>query len=780
MNPINLVLNKPINVQLIVGPTPYFHLFIWIVTNAEYIPSPSELLSDKVSAILDNYNAVTFKRVRNVKLIFYGAPRAGKTTLRKQLLRHIEGERFQRCGSFEPSTNIAEVCAPIFVERIAMTSEENNKWKWSVQKLDHIAKALLQCLDNKQLQLEIKSSDYQEASVNVGAIGSDVQQKPSVEQQQSAESQDLGVPNAPSQALKEEASNCTEITETNQQERMISDVNIKELFLNAVETGQWAEVMDTLNIDNATFLQIIDGGGQPSFQEIFPLLISGPSVTLLIFKLTDNLETSYTVQYQPESGSGGQKAWEDAYVVKDIISHAISSFVSQKKTTAPVPCKILLVGTHKDKLGDASQDPHDSNKKAKIKSIAEQMHGWLHQSKAFESIQVRSIEDIITSIDNSDENDIVSIRKKIEETISQLDSQDIPAPWLVFDFVLRKYAKQNELQKVAKRDCIVIASICGVKDDEVDVVLHYLHFEAGTLLYYSDIPKLDQYVITDFQLIFDSISKIIIQFFDDNSVHGPHMKYKNLLKQKGQLDASVLKDVQGCLTVDELISLLHHRHIISSIHIEEKKRYFMPSVLPKAELSYNLSNNSSSILVLFDHGYCPVGLFCAATTRLIVNHKWSVNIGASQFRNKINFYCTCSGKSCNVIFSAFSAHYEVCFMGEELPQAKCMIYQNINDVFAKVCEDMKYPSPSYGFYCPGKTCECGDVSYLQYQHPAKCTFSCESLEMNCCYSGKPSDLTQKQKQWFPQVCVTMHGLKLSGFMLKFIVIIIHVFTDLKW
>ena len=187
--------------------------------------------------------------------------------------------------------------------------------------------------------------------------------------------------------------------------------------------------------------------------------------------------------------------------------------------------------------------------------------------------------------------------------------------------------------------------------------------------------------------------------------------------------------------MDELISQLHNRHIISNIHIEQEKRFFMLSVLPKAELSYNRSSNSSSILVLFDHGFCA-----------IVNHKWSVNIGELQFGNKKNFYCTCSGKSCNVIFSAFSAHYEVCLMGEELPQAKCMIYQNINDVFAKVCEDIKYPSPSYGFYCP-EACKYGDVSYLQYQHPATCTISCESLEMKCCYSGKPSDLTQKQKQW---------------------------------
>ena len=36
------------------------------------------------------------------------------------------------------------------------------------------------------------------------------------------------------------------------------------------------------------------------------------------------------------------------------------------------------------------------------------------------------------------------------------------------------------------------------------------------------------------------------------------------------------------------------------------------------------------------------------------------------------------------------------------------------------------------------------VVFIQYQHPATCTISCESLEMKCCYSGKPSDLTQKQ------------------------------------
>ena len=70
-----------------------------------------------------------------------------------------------------------------------------------------------------------------------------------------------------------------------------------------LKTGKWEEVVGALNFDKATFLQIIDGGGQPSFQDVFPLLISGPSLTVLVFKLTDDLEALHPVQYQPEKST---------------------------------------------------------------------------------------------------------------------------------------------------------------------------------------------------------------------------------------------------------------------------------------------------------------------------------------------------------------------------------------------------------------------------------------------------------------------------------------------
>ncbi|KAL5491840.1 hypothetical protein EMCRGX_G017205 [Ephydatia muelleri] len=512
--------------------------------------------TDNVSAILNNSKHITFKQLRIIKLIFYGTPRAGKTTLRKQLVRVVEGVGLQPSGSnIEPSTNIAEVCGPIFVQRIAMTNEGSNEWKWTCQKLDDIAKSLMQCLGNTKLHSDTESNDLPEQSLDEHMIKNDGQQNLSLESQHSVGSRDLGADRPPMQVLTEETRkqfHPSETIEKNDTQKLFAtDIDITELFRNAIKTGKWEEVVGALSIDKATFLQIIDGGGQPSFQEIFPLLISGPSLTVLVFKLTDDLEALHPVQYQPESQREGQMVWQDTYVVKDIISHALASFaVSQKKDILlPFPCKILLIGTHKDKL-EVSQDPQsdkERNKKAQIESIAMKLYGWLHPSKAFESIQVQSMDDLITGIDNFSQHDVVLVKKKIEELILQIESQDVPAPWLVFDFVLHKLAEMKKLCKLGKSDCTDIAHVCGVTEN-INGVLHYLHYEAGTLLYYSDIPGLNEYVITDFQLIFDSISKIIIQYFE-NSISGPHLKHKKLFTQKGQFDASVLRDCKGVNTI---------------------------------------------------------------------------------------------------------------------------------------------------------------------------------------------------------------------------------------
>ena len=693
-----------------------------------------------VSTILADSNDVSFPGFKIGKLIFYGTPRAGKTTLRKQILRNTEDIK-QTCDIPESSTPVAEVCSPILIERIVAQSGENQEWKWAVKELDDIAKMLLYSLDKELL---IKDS-MQPEKIPLNPKGDIMSLTPSEHNgERKLQHSTTAATATNSMSESDAASVQTVVVETIQMDssaagetnnQSSSKVDIKQLFFDAVLTGEWSKVVNALHtLNNSMLLQVIDGGGQPAFQEIFPLLISGPSVALLIFKLTDGLTEEKDVQFQQNDGV--LQTWPDRYIVKDFIFHTISGVSSSLKDPNPFGSKIVFVGTHKDEL-KGSED----TKQSQIRNIAETMHGWLRESKTYKRMQVESIEDFIIGIHSFKKQDIVKVKERIEKFVSdQTASQDIPARYLVFDFVLHSYAKSNKLRIVEKKKCREIANKCGINEVNFKKVLRFLHDEAGTLLYYSDIPKLNNYVITDFQLIFDSITEIIIKV---NS-----LDYKESLRTKGQLEDSVLKDVEGCLKKDELLMLLQHRHIISKM---DENVFFMPSVLSKAPVSN--CNPLSSFLVMFEHGHCPIGLFCAATAGLIVEHKWIIIKSENQYRDRISFYYQVSGFSQIIIFSSCSTHYEVHLIEQEVgSNVKFAIFKAIKEVFTKVSADMHLdPSPSYGFYCSNDTCKYQDVIYKQYEHPATCAFDDKTQEMTCYYTGIRTKLTKDHKSWFSQV-----------------------------
>ena len=623
------------------------------------------------------------------------------------------------CDAPEPSTPIADICSPILIERVLAKSEENNEWRWTVQGLDDIAKTLLLSLDIEllsktdypTLHTEKKNILVPNSNIITGdQDGGKLQQ----------ELQDIIITNAttaisplPAQTIIAET---VDVATGVQDEQSNSEVNIAQLFFQAIETGQWSEVVSALHIlDNSMLLQVIDGGGQPTFQEIFPLLISGPSVRLLIFKLTDDLQKSYSVHYQPKHGL--EQTWLDSeYVVKDFISHAISNQL-YLTTKRQYDSKLLLVGTHKDKLEGSEEE-----KIVQIERITTLLHDLIHESKW---IKVQRF----TGIDNFETKDIMKIKKSIEELISQTLPLGTPAPWMVFDFVLHKYAKIKKLHKVEKAKCY---EICGVKDDETDVVIHFFHYEAGTLLYYSDIPDLNNWVITDFQPIVDSISKVIAQYFCNHGEQGN--KYS-----RGLLKIETLRQTDSCLEPGQLLSLMKHRQLIC---MTKDGMIFMPSLLPSIELAY--CNNSCSFLIMFEQFCCPTGLFCAVSTRLVNAHNWDINMAVLQFKNKMCFQYLDSGVSYSVLFIAYNSYYEVCFNEKSTPQIRFDIFKAINESFTKVCKDLQHILPSYGFYCT-----CGATISHQREHIAR--VECDYKKMKCCLSSILLELTGYQRTWFHQV-----------------------------
>eukprot|EP00731_Ephydatia_muelleri_P012877 Em0007g187a len=348
-------------------------------------------------------------------------------------------------------------------------------------------------------------------------------------------------------------------------ERILATKDVKRLIREAAKTDEWSKVLSALRIPDKPMLliQVIDG---------------------------DDLEKPVPVEYQPKDNAGKHK-WNDKYVVKECIFHALSSLAS---SAMPDPDKVknnqfcpqvLLVGTYKDELPGSEDD-----KKAAVQRCNQSIVDWVRQTTTFrKAIDVTNNEHtLVTDISNLEPNDVRNIKKKIEAKMLERELQSIPARLLVFDFILHKHAVNRKIRKVEKTEYEEIAKLCGIESDEIEKTLNYLHHKVGTLLYYPKITELKQCVIVDFQLIFDSVSNIIVKHFVNTEV-------QTSTHDKGQFEVSVLKEIECCLSIEELIALLKHRQVISSLG---DGKFFMPSVLTKTETK-PADASSCSFLLFF-------------------------------------------------------------------------------------------------------------------------------------------------------------------------------------
>ena len=99
----------------------------------------TEYLAKKLSRVLAGYKN-TFENWQAYFLLT-----STGWTLRKELLRYTVNIP-QKCITLEPSMPIAEIGSPILITRL-LAIEKDNKWSWTFQELDDIAKTLLQSID---------------------------------------------------------------------------------------------------------------------------------------------------------------------------------------------------------------------------------------------------------------------------------------------------------------------------------------------------------------------------------------------------------------------------------------------------------------------------------------------------------------------------------------------------------------------------------------------------------------------------------------------------------
>ena len=183
-------------------------------------------------------------------------------------------------------------------------------------------------------------------------------------------------------------------------------------------------------------------------------------------------------------------------------------------------------------------------------------------------------------------------------------------------------------------------------------------------MYYPEIPSMRDTVICDPQVIFDSISALIIDRFQYSN---RKLKTKEIdeFYRNGQFTMSQIKDktedYQSIhLSLQQLIEILKHLNVLAEIKNEQENpefeaacspvdpsppKFIMPAVLKQAseeELftppSAGLMNLACPLMIHFEGGFVPFGVFCASMAHLIADQdsRWQLCDG-NVMKNKVIF-----------------------------------------------------------------------------------------------------------------------------------------------
>ena len=696
--------------------------------------------------------------MKYLKVLFFGPPRTGKTSMRRRLVGEIQNLAKE---PVQPSTGTAEtydvIVKPV-EDRTTTSTAVITKSKWSTVKsllgkekgthetdLDEELQILYQIINGVVLTTEKRS--------NVSG--------PVDEKETHSKATKVKTDTIPSHNLKmpilQQASSVIEHQGNALSTKEMEDIEKAFVAFEKVLHTPGQEELKVL-LDGTMLINMVDTGGQPAFLEMLPALTMGPALYLIFFRLNQKLKQRYQIQYVSEHNEDVQLD-DSVYTIEEVIFQALSSIAcfsctASKKASIPNPSyAAMLIGTHKDLLGN---DP-EPEIKAKDGALQEHLKEIL-ETDIFENflLHYSSDEQLMFAVDNmtGDEREVTKVRRRLEDVIKQeFDNFPIPASWLMFNIFLRRMGSRT----ISLLQCREIGDRLEVKN--TDEALWFLHHCVGTLMHFPNVEELKDIVICDPQVVFDSVTDLILNSFKLKRVNKTAC---DRFKETGQFS---FKDIQkiaknsksDSLPLPKLVKLLEYLNIIAAIkpegsscsglapsnslplcpgispqsdtHQEEKLLYFMPAVLKHAteeELYMKQSpRNPIPLMIHFKCGFVPVGVFCAMIASLVAQKdtlrwilqepcKYPSKSGHSLCKNKATFRID---GAYDVTLISKPKWYEIhiaCITTTDratLVKICCHVVETVCDTLDQVISKMKYkqyltPSPSdqalyeLGFKCP--------------------------------------------------------------------------------
>ena len=656
--------------------------------------------------------------------VFIGPARSGKNSLMERLLGKMPSSK-------SPSTGIAEAVVQVQVQKscTVITSIEGSVWS----RIDD---------DDEAIRLMVLHSDHDKVKAPLN-IEHEVSNK--------HEGQSIAICTLTSSAEYLPASYVLP------REILKTAINVKGLQ----PLQQRFEKTWSLYLSNT--------GGQMEFQEILPLLVSGPCVFFYTFRLDRDLNERYDIHYELPNGTTSDSYKSSMSTIEGIVQSlasiaAMGIFVyrgSQKRKVQLRP-KVLFIGTHRDRLNQERATNI-------IASIDQTLQTCTSQFS--DIIEFASEDQMMFAINNfsRDNNTFQEIQSAVECIVERHEFEMVsPSRWLIYSLALRRL----KTEIASYKECFEVAKQCGIADkEELAEALHFIHTKMGLIRYFP-FEHIKDLVIIQPQFLYDKISELIVKTFTFKKAG---KKSADLFNEMGIFSLDDFErihrknDSTSAMEPTQFTELLKALHIAAPFEEgsngDGECKLFFPCILghaSKAQEQIEISSLEISPLnVTFKCGYCPKGLGGALISYIMTNgtdFKFEWNLLTDQiFRDQVSFEV---GPLDTVILRILPTHLMLIYIPElDFPDrsTSCIedvcydIREAVETGIRKVVQALNFilseVEPSFTFPCP--CVKCGN------ECPAEMKFCHDKPFCLCCTKSRSRyQLPKGYDKWFaasPQV-----------------------------
>ena len=348
----------------------------------------------------------------------------------------------------------------------------------------------------------------------------------------------------------------------------------------------------TQNRHKATWINVLDSGGQPQFADVSRAFIRGNTINVICTKLTESLFEKPQFCYSL-NGKLLNQPCELQMNNLQLIEHFVRSIVSSKnaivvrgKKSLPL---FMIIGTCYDKIKGVRKLFYESLefKNEQLLSTLSEFHDHFIFPNDDPKKLIFPVDNLCwwnrKKISSSLRQHIMSYQKEIAI------AAPIPVRWYMFELRLKEEASQEDHGIISLESCCGIGVSLGMDENDVKKSLSHLHTMA-LFLYFPIVLR--NVIFTNPQYLLDMLSALIrVSFVDsleDILLEGKSIApdTQRAFREFGVFEESLLDNVclpfvSSLFTKNAFLTLLRYLHIITPLSTNDGiKRYFMPVVLP--------------------------------------------------------------------------------------------------------------------------------------------------------------------------------------------------------